>query len=115
MRCRVGEARVDPRIEEILREARKAAKVDRERIELFEALVRQPAWLAFVEILEAKLQMFSDQLLAPAGSIDRMVELEYIKGAMSGLVMARDIPSVTIAGKDQLRQSQPVEDEDEPS
>jgi hypothetical protein len=49
--------------------------------------------------------------MAPAESVDRMVALEYIKGAMGGLVMARDTPSVTIAAKDQLR-IEPVEGEE---
>jgi hypothetical protein len=103
---------VDQRIEELLRDARRATKIDLERVELFEALVRTPGWLAYVEILEAKLQMFADQILAPAQSIDGMVMLEYVKGAMSGLVIARDIPSVTIAAKDQLR-TQPVTEMDD--
>jgi hypothetical protein len=41
-----------------------------------------------------------------------MVTLEYVKGAMSGLIMARDIPSITIAAKAEL---EPVkENDDEP-
>ncbi len=47
--------------------------------------------------------MLADEVLRPARSVDGMVTLEYVKGTMSGLVIARDIPSVTIAGKDQLR------------
>lgn len=107
-------ARVDQRqlIEGLLREARKAARIDRERIELFEAMVRTPGWLAYVALLEAKIQMLADQVLAPSGSVDGMVGLEFVKGAMSGLIIARDVPSVTIAAKEQLRE-QPVEDEDD--
>jgi hypothetical protein len=35
--------------------------------------------------------------MGPAGSVDGAIALEWVKGAMSGLIMARDIPSVTIA------------------
>ena len=102
---------MDQRIEDLLRDARKADKIDRERIELFEGLVKSPGWAAYVEILNAKIQMCADQVLAPSKSVDGMVTLEYVKGAMSGLIMARDITSITIAAKPDIRQ--PVkEDED---
>lgn len=101
---------MDQRIEQLLKDSRSADKVDRERIELFEMLVRSPGWLAYISILEAKLQMLADQVLSPAGSVDGLVTLEYVKGTMSGLVIARDIPSVTIAAKDQIRR-QPVNEE----
>jgi hypothetical protein len=103
---------VDPRIEELLKESRQAGRIDRERAEVFAWLVKQPAWLAYLEILESKIQALADQVLAPARSIDGMVTLEYVKGAMSGLIMARDIPSITIAAKAEL---EPVkENDDEP-
>lgn len=101
----------DRRIEELLRQARAADKVDRERIELFEGMIQTAGWKAFMEILNAKIQMFADQLMVPAGSIDGCVASEFVKGAMGGLVMARDIPAATIAMKDQLRR-QPVSEEE---
>lgn len=104
---------MDQRIENLLREAKRADRIDRERIELFEAMIRTPAWQAYVEILEAKLQLFADQVLAPASSVDGMVALEYIKGAMSGLVIARDITSVTIAAKQDIRPRVLEDDEDD--
>jgi hypothetical protein len=67
-------------------------------------MIATEGWRIYVELLELKLQSFSDELLLPAGSVDRMVGLEYVKGAMSGLVIARDLPSVTIAAMAQLRQ-----------
>lgn len=99
-------------VEELMRNARAAAKVDRERIELFEKLVTTPAWQAYIELLNAKIQLFADQLMLPGGSIDGCIALEYVKGAMGGLIMARDIPDATIAGKDQLRSMLTEEDED---
>jgi len=104
----------ESRVEELFKQARKADKIDRERIELFEMLVKTPGWQAFVEILNAKIQLFADQVMSPAGTRDGLVALEYVKGAMSGLIMARDIPSVTIAAKPDLRQPvMEMEDEDE--
>jgi hypothetical protein len=94
----------DPRVDELLKQARRADKIDRERIEVFEMLVKTRGWQTFVEILDAKIQLFADQVMSPAGTRDGLVALEYVKGAMSGLIMARDIPSVTIAAKPDLRQ-----------
>lgn len=102
-------------IEELLKNARAAAKVDKERIELFEKMLTTPAWQVYVELLNAKIQMFADQVLAPSGTVDGCVALEYVKGAMSGLIMARDIPDAIISAKDQIRSMVAEEDEDDDS
>jgi len=91
-------------VEDLLKEARAANKIDQDRANLFRSMLQTEAWRVYVELLELKLQSLSDELLLPAGSVDRMVGLEYVKGAMSGLVIARDLPSVTIAAMAQLRQ-----------
>jgi hypothetical protein len=100
-------------VEELLRNARAASKVDRERLELFQKLVTTPAWGAYIGLLNAKIQMFADQLLVPSGSVDGCVAQEFVKGAMSGLVMARDIPDAIIAAKEQFRSMTPEEEDDD--
>lgn len=102
---------MDQRIKQLLDDARKALREDREKIELLEILVKHPGWEVYLGILRAKLQMFSEQILAPAGSQDGLVVQEYVKGTMCGLIIARDIAAVTIAGKDQLKQ--PVGEEED--
>ena len=107
---------MDRRIEELLKNARAADRIDRERERDIGALVRSPGWHEYTALLEAKLQMLADAILAPAQSMDALIGLEYVKGAMSGLIMARDLPSVTIAAMEQLRQERiqgGVEDEDD--
>lgn len=76
-------------------------------------MVKSPAWIEFVSLLETKLQAMSDTLLAPAQSVDMLVGLEYVKGAMSGLIIARDLPSVTIAAMEQLRRERLGSEEDD--
>ena len=93
---------LDLKVQELLKDARSADRIDKERAELFAAMLRTAAWLEYVNLLEAKLQGMADEILAPSGSIEGMIRLEYVKGAMSGLVLARDLPSVTIAAMDQL-------------
>lgn len=94
---------MDQRVEEqLLKDMRAADKTDKDRKELFEGMVKSKAWQVYVELLNNKLQGMSDDLLRPAGSVDGMVAQEYVKGAMSGLVLARDIPIVTIAAMAQI-------------
>jgi hypothetical protein len=83
-------------VEDLLKTSRLANKIDKGRAELFEQLVKSPAWEAYVEILSSRIQMFADMVLAPAGSADNAIGLEFVKGAMSGLIIARDLPSVIV-------------------
>lgn len=95
---------------EVIKVARAAQKIDRERAQLFEALVASPAWKSYIELLNSLLQARSDQLMAPAGSIEGAIALEYVKGTMGGLIMARDLPSLII---DSMKPAVPATDGEE--
>jgi hypothetical protein len=97
-------------MEDIKKTSRAADREDRERIELFQGMVQTPAWKAYMSILNAKIQDCADRLTGPSNSLDGCIAGEYVKGAMSGLLAARDIPNATIAGKDQIRR-QPTQTE----
>lgn len=99
---------MDERHADLIKQSREAAKEDRERATLFEVLIKSPGWKAYVEMLERLMQSQADRILQPSKSVDGMVELEYEKGALSGLVRARDLPSVTIAAARELRQSEDI-------
>lgn len=83
--------------DELLREARKALKEDKEKAELFELLLKHPAWGAFERLLQAQIQVRADEVIAPARSVDELVAREYVKGAMSGLLLALGLPGAIIA------------------
>lgn len=110
------DSELDLKVKDLLRDARTADKVDRERAELFGSMIKSSGWKQYVELLELRLQSLADEILKPSGSIDAMIGLEYVKGAMSGLILARDLPSVTIMAMDQLRRErnalEGVEDEE---
>lgn len=89
--------------DELTKEMRSANKIDRARASMFESLLKTEAWKEYVELIDALIQNRADQVMMPAGSVDGAIALEHVKGAMSGLIMARDIPSVTIAAMQQLR------------
>lgn len=83
-------------IDELQRQAKTADKLDRERAEQFRSLIRHPGWDTYQKLLSSRIQSFSDVVLRPSGSMDGAIALEWVKGAMSGLLMAQDLPSVTI-------------------
>lgn len=83
--------------DELYKQARVADKIDRERAELFQALLNHPGWSVYRALLDSRIQSFADAVMAPSGSVDGAIALEWVKGAMSGVILARDLPSVTIA------------------
>jgi hypothetical protein len=83
-------------LEELQKQARLADTIDKERADLFQGLVNHPGWVVYQELLNIRVQMYADAIMAPAGSVDGAIALEWVKGAMSGVILARDLPSVTI-------------------
>lgn len=96
-------------IEELVKQGRAADRVDKERAELMQALVASSGWKVYSELLASRIQVFGDAVLMPATSIDQCIGLEGIKGAMRGLLIARDLPSVIIEA---MKELQPKSDED---
>jgi len=84
-------------VDNLLREARVADQQDRQRCDAFASMVKSEGWRLFVELIDHRVQMFSDQLLQPLASMDQVPAQEFAKGAMFAFVLMRDLPSVTIA------------------
>jgi hypothetical protein len=93
-------------IEDLKRQARDADRVDRERADVLSGLVRHPGWEVYVRLVNAQVQARSDAVLEPANSVDKCVGLEYIKGAMSGLLLAVALPGAIIEQAKTLRKSE---------
>lgn len=83
--------------EDLRKSAREADRVDKARLEAFEALVARPEWKVYVDLLDATLGSLGSIVLMPVKGMDGAIALEYQKGTMRGLIMARDLPSITIA------------------
>jgi len=77
-------------------EARKANKEDRDRVEAFRDLFRLDAWKFYQSLLDSRIQVMSERLLQPAAGIEGVLTSEYLKGAMYGLMLARNLPSVIV-------------------
>lgn len=84
------------RHEELLRESRDALFKDRQRKDAFEGLLRHPGWPMFQELLNSMIGIRAEQILGPAGSIEGAISLEFVKGAMNGLILARDLPGLIV-------------------
>jgi hypothetical protein len=96
-------------LQDIDREQRREAARKQELLVKLQWLVKQPAWQDYVELLNKQLELRGMDVLEPAGSVDGVIFAEYKKGAMSGLILARDLPAAIIA---EARDMQPDEDED---
>jgi len=97
-------------LDQLLSDAKKAKKEDKELAEALASMIKTKGWQLYVKLLEVSLQGFSDVMLQPAGSVDALVNGEFIKGAMFGLVLARDRPGVIVESMKQVLASDQDED-----
>lgn len=102
----------EKQIDELRKQAKAADAIDKERMDLFRGLIRHPGWALYQELLSSRIQLFGDRVAAPAGSVDGAFALEWVKGAMSGLILARDLPSVTIGAIEAAVPATDGEDDD---
>lgn len=96
-------------LQELLKEERAREKLDRERVDQFRLLEKHGGWLAYQALLSSKIQEASDMLLQPAQGLDGMVRTEFQKGAMYGLILARDLVRATVMADDEARKSNPAD------
>jgi len=104
---------LEDRLRDLVKASREAEKIDRGRAEAFGRMVSTDAWSLYVSLLNAKIQMFSDVLLSPSGGLDGCIAQEWVKGAMFGLLLARDTPSTTITAMREARLAGPEDDDDD--
>lgn len=83
-------------MDELIRQAREADREDKKLSEALALLVRHSSFPALQNLLNKRLQTLSEEMLAPANSVDRLIAQEYIKGAMFGLILARDLPVIIV-------------------
>ncbi len=99
-----GDILNDDIFQELLKASRQATKEDLELVEAMEALCRTPGWRIFVSrVLAPRVQGVGELILQPAGSTSGAWRTEFLKGALYGLCLARDMPSVIIASMRDVR------------
>lgn len=96
--------------EETEQEDRERSRRDRERIEAWEGMVKTKGWKLYVELLNIQINDRAGGLLEElGGGIRAVLAQEYQKGAMRGLILARDLVGVTLQNVQKPR----LEDDDE--
>src|SRR5262245_33839858 len=87
-----------PQLEELLKLSRRARREDVALGEAMQRLVQNADFQTYLEkVIGSRVQSFGDTLMEPSGSQDGLVRMEYIKGTLCGLCLARDLPRVIIA------------------
>lgn len=89
-------ADVKAKHELLVKESKEALREDRARKDAFEGMVKTPGWKMFQQLLNKMIEDRGMVILAPAGTSDAAVALEFVKGSMNGLLLARDLPSLII-------------------
>jgi hypothetical protein len=85
---------------------------DTKRVRAFGDLVRLEGWQMYVDLLNTYITEKGSQLMEPLSSDpNAAARQEYVKGAMYGLSLARDVVSITI--KTAKEQRAPSEEEKE--
>lgn len=98
---------------ELEKKFREQLRRDRKIKEAFEVLARNESFQVYLGVLNSMVETRGMDVIAPAGSVDGAIALEYVKGTMNGLILARDLPSVTIASmKDAVVTANDEEDSD---
>lgn len=103
----------NPLIDDFLKESKKNAAVDRRRAEIWEVMLKTAAFQEYLAVLNVIIESLGAQLLTAAKSVDDCIVAEGTKGTMRGLILARDLPSISIAQhKASVPATEDEEDED---
>ena len=98
-------------IDKLVADARKADKEDKELADAMQRLVKNSDFQSYMlKVLLPRTESFGMTLLTPSGGMDGMVRSEFIKGALFGLCLARDMPSVIIQAMNEARSTQENQD-----
>jgi hypothetical protein len=85
-------------VSELLRDARKANREDQQIVDALQRLLASGEWKLYMDrIVGKRIQSLGELLLEPSGSTDGMVRSEFLKGALYGLCLARDLAGVIVA------------------
>lgn len=97
----------EERLEQFLRQARKAKKEDIALAESMTRLLRNNDFQLYLQqVLGRRIEDLGALLLEPSLTHDGMVKTEFTKGAMYAFCLARDIPSVIVKSMSEMKSTQ---------
>jgi hypothetical protein len=80
--------------------------------ELFQTLLKHPGWPRYLAILEKVGNNFHTKLMEPLENSFQSVKTEFAKGALTGLSLAAQLPSLKIKEAAELRKPTDKDDEE---
>lgn len=80
-------------------------KEDKERIGRLQGLLKSPGWSDFQDLMNVHINERAKRIFEPLLSDNLTLLQEHNKGAIYGLIWARDLPSVMITIADEARKS----------
>lgn len=93
-----SDQQIDEEYSRLLREGKDAKSKDKERLELFEILIRHPGWKLLMEMAAGRKQELADQILAPEEDEFALIRNVGLKGEMRGILFLETTLGRTIAG-----------------
>lgn len=85
------------RLNELLKAGRLADEEDKKLVDNMQHLTQNHDFQMYAkQVLAPRIEQFGAMLLEPSTNVDGLVRSEFIKGALYGLCLARDLPSVIL-------------------
>lgn len=94
------------------KEAAKVTSFDIKRVRAFEAMVATEGWKMYQDLINGNVSERTKDIFSPTPKGEESAA-EHNKGAVFGLLYARDLPSVIIAAMKDQRSSDPASEDKE--
>lgn len=94
-------------IESSQREQRRQIRQD---AELLEGLTLHPGWKRYLALIEAIGNNFNGQIMKPLENVFEGTKMEFAKGALTGLTLAAQLPSLKMREAAELRSGDDTEE-----
>lgn len=88
---------------ELLEEARKALRADREKADVLDGLVKHPGWPVFAQLINDLAQSKGSDFFRAIGPNEALSQ-EFNKGTINGLLMTLTLPHLIIQHMTSVKQ-----------
>lgn len=86
---------------------------DIKRAKAFEVMCNTDGWKMYQDLLNTHINDRVQKLFMPMNNLLMVTEVEHNKGAIFGLIQARDLPGVSIAAMKEIREAANSTDDEE--
>lgn len=97
--------------DDIASDERVRTRTIKQDAELFQTLVKHPGWPRYLAMIEQVGNNFQNKLMEPLGNALESVKTEHAKGALTGLSLAAQLPSLKIREAQELKKPSEMDEE----